>query len=164
MILIKELLPNPSGDDTQNEWIRLINVGDTETSLDGLSLVDDGGKVFSLNSVGTLSAGETIELSRPTTGITLNNDGDTISIRNLEGDTLDQLSYSSNIGEDEMVIAERFIAKPMARENMEASALNLGKIEYQTGITPLLIGVAIALASSMLIWFIAHKHETDSRN
>jgi len=89
MILIKELLPNPSGDDTQNEWIRLINVGDTETSLDGLSLVDDGGKVFSLNSVGTLSAGETIELSRPTTGITLNNDGDTISIRNLEGDTLD---------------------------------------------------------------------------
>lgn len=164
MIVIKELLPNPSGDDTAGEWIRLINTGGTETIPNGLSLIDGGGKTFSLNNISSISAGETIELSRTMTGIALNNDGDTIFIRNSQGETLDQLSYSTNIGEDEVVVAESFVPKPIQREGLEATALNLGKIEYQAGITPILIGVALALIASILVWFIVKKHETDNQH
>ncbi len=64
MIFIKELLPNPQGDDTQNEWIRLINTGDTEISLSGLTLADSGGKIFSLNNIGTIPSKETVEPTR----------------------------------------------------------------------------------------------------
>ena len=153
MILIKELLPNPSGDDTQNEWIRLINAGSEASSLNGLTIVDAGGKTFSLSGIGTISGGETIELKRTLTGIALNNDGDTVFLRNQQGETLDQLSYTSNTTEEEVVTAENFIVELPARDSLGANAMGLGRIDYQPGIVPILVGILIAVASGVLVWF-----------
>lgn len=157
MILIKELLPNPLGDDAQNEWIRLINTSDKELSLNGLSLGDAGGKTFSLNNVGIISPKETVELPRTLTNIALNNDGDTVFLRNLQGEILDQLSYTSNISEEEIVTAESFIEEPPQRESLRENTLGFGEINYQPGITPILIGILIALISGILVWFAAKR-------
>ena len=153
MILIKELLPNPSGDDTQNEWIRLINTGNEALSLNGLTIADAGGKTFSLSGISTISGGETIELRRTLTGIALNNDGDTVFLRNQQGETLDQLSYTSNTTEEEVITAENFIVELPARDSLGASAMGLGRIDYQPGIVPILVGILIAVASGVLVWF-----------
>ena len=159
MIFIKELFPNPSGDDTQSEWIRLINAGDTEINPNGLSLVDSGGKAFNLNGVGAIPPGETIELGRALTGIALNNDGDTIFLRNSQNETLDQLSYTSNISEEEIVTAESFIEEPPQRGSLGENALEFGRIDYQPGVMPVLIGTSIALISSALVWFVIRKND-----
>ena len=157
MILIKELLPNPLGDDTQNEWIRLINAGDAEASLGGLSLVDLGGKTFNLSNIVTISPQQTVELPRSLTEIALNNDGDTVFLRNLQGETLDQLSYTSNITEEEIVIAESFVEELPKRESPRENIMGFGKIDYQPGAMPILVGMLIALTASVLVWFALRK-------
>jgi len=157
MILIKELLPNPLGDDTQGEWIRLINTGDIEASPSGLSLVDAGGKTFYLSSVGVISPGETIELPRTMTDIALNNDGDTVSLHDAQGKTLDQLSYVSGVGEEEIVTAQSFIEEPIARDSLGAGAVGFGRINYQPSIAPISVGILMALVSGALVWFVNRK-------
>ncbi|KKU18834.1 MAG: hypothetical protein UX31_C0017G0032 [Candidatus Nomurabacteria bacterium GW2011_GWA1_46_11] len=157
MIFIKELLPNPSGDDTQNEWIRLINTGESDFIPSGLSLIDAGGKTFSLNSISAISPGETIELKRTLTGIALNNDGDIVSLKNQQGETLDQLSYASGVVEGEIVTAESFIEEPPSRDSLGASALGFGRIDYQPTLMPILVGILIAIVSGAIVWFMVKR-------
>lgn len=157
MILIKELLPNPFGDDAQGEWIRLINTGVTEASPNGLSLTDAGGKTFYLSSVGVMSPGETIELSRTMTDIALNNDGDTVSLRDVQGKALDQLSYVSGVGEEEIVTAQSFIEEPPTRDSLKEGAMRFGKINYQPGVAPILVGILMALVSGVVVWFVTRR-------
>lgn len=157
MILIKELLPNPSGDDTQGEWIRLINTGDKEAGLNGLSLSDAGGKTFNLGGVGNVIPGETVELSRTLTEIALNNDGDTVFLKNQKGEVLDELSYTSNVVEGQVVTAEAFIEEPIVRDSLGANAMDFGKIDYSPGVVPILAGILIALVAGVLIWFVAKR-------
>ena len=157
MIFIKELLPNPLGDDAQGEWIRLINTGDTEANLNGLSLADASGKTFYLNNIGAVSPGETIELSRTMTDIALNNDGDTVSLRDAQGKTLDQLSYASGVSEEEIVTAQSFIEEPPTRDALKEGAMGFGRINYQPGIAPILVGILMALVSGVLVWFAARR-------
>ena len=159
MVLIKELLPNPPGDDTLNEWIRLINTGDAGVNLSGLSLKDSGGKIFKLDSAGTISPGEVIELNRGLTGIALNNDGDEVSLLGTQGEIIDHLSYSSNITEGEVVTAENFIEEVPVRELLKENAIGFGRMDYQPAFGPILIGVSIALVCSSLVWIVARRED-----
>lgn len=158
MILIKELLPNPAGSDEQGEWIRLINDGAESASTNGLSIADESGKTFSLSAVGPIAPGETVELGRPLTKITLNNDGDTIFLRALSGEVIDELIYSTNISEGEVVTADKFIPEvPAATKPPQSGQADFGTTDYSPGIAPAAIGVALALVAGALAWYVAGK-------
>ncbi|MCR4261212.1 MAG: lamin tail domain-containing protein [Candidatus Colwellbacteria bacterium] len=159
MVLIKELLPNPSGDDTLGEWIRLTNTGDAKIDLSGSSLKDSGGKIFGLDGVGGISPGEVIELSRLLTGIALNNDGDEVFLLDAQGKTIDHLSYSANITEGEIVTAESFIEEVPVRESLKENAIGFGRVDYQSTIAPIFIGMSIALVCSSLVWIVAKRED-----
>ena len=46
MIIIKEVLPNPVGQDTTGEWLTLLNDGSEAVNLRGWSVKDASGKKF----------------------------------------------------------------------------------------------------------------------
>ncbi|PIP46114.1 MAG: hypothetical protein COX15_01430 [Candidatus Colwellbacteria bacterium CG23_combo_of_CG06-09_8_20_14_all_42_19] len=106
MIYIKELIPNPVGSDVGRELIKLINQGEEKVDLDGWKLSDLSGKTFLFTNRFILPQQE-LELKNSETKISLNNDGDTITLYNAVGDKTDVLSYSETY-EGEIILAERF--------------------------------------------------------
>jgi len=157
MLLIKELLPNPTGSDEEGEWIRLINDGTDQVDASNLYLADESGKSYSLSSVGIVGPRETIELQRLTTKIALNNNGDTIFLRDVGGETRDELSYGV-VKEGEIITATKFLPKPPAREET-ASILDSGfsGIDYTPTIAPVLVGIVAAAIAACLTWFVAER-------
>ena len=94
-VAINELLPDPVGTDTgDNEFIELYNYGNTSTDITGWKLEDASGKNYTLT--GTIDAGEFKLLWRNETGITLNNDEDTIYLNNSAGTIVDSYHYTSS--------------------------------------------------------------------
>lgn len=157
MIFIKELLPNPSGDDGDNEWIRLINESDAQVAVSNLMIKDESGKIFSLSGIGTIAPGETIELRRSTTKIALNNDGDTVYLIDTNGELIDELSYAQSVVEEEIIVANRFITETPPREVFEGSAMGLGRIDYAPGATPIVVGLSIAIVAGLIVRFVIKK-------
>ncbi|MDP3953280.1 MAG: lamin tail domain-containing protein [bacterium] len=158
MILIKELLPNPTGSDEKGEWIRLINDGDESASSKGLSLADESGKTFSLSAVEPIAPGETVELGRPLTKITLNNDGDTVFLRASNGEVIDELTYARNISEGEIVTADKFIPQaPAAANSLPSRQAGFGATDYSPGLAPVAVGLMLALVAGALAWYVVGK-------
>lgn len=73
---ISELLPNPEGLDSTDEWIEVFNSGDEAIYLGGWKLTDES-TYYSIEDV-TIEAGEYMVFEVGETGISLNNSGDTI--------------------------------------------------------------------------------------
>jgi len=94
-ILINEILPSPKGSDETEEWIELFNQNDFEVDLSGWKISDTLGKTTSyIFPAGTkISAKGFLVLNRPTTKITLNNDGDGLNLIQPNGNILDKVSF-----------------------------------------------------------------------
>lgn len=157
MIYIKELLPNPAGRDAEGEWIKLINKGEEKVDLNGWQIKDASGKAFTfLNK--QISKEEELQLMFSDTRISLNNDGDKITLYNSGGTELDSLSYGA-VSEGEIVLAERF-REVMAGQSFKATP---GQILAQELITesyeawPLVVGILIALLAGILGGIISKK-------
>ncbi len=151
MIYIKELLPNPIGRDADGEWIKLINTGEEPVSLMGWQIKDESGKKFILSTEKLLPQGE-LELAFEKTKISLNNDGDTITLYDNKGRQIDSLSYTS-VTEGEPVVAEKFKKEIVIKEPLAASselAFRDGIINHGYESWPILVGVAIALSAAAL--------------
>ncbi len=76
-ILISEILPNPTGDDTKLEFIEIYNAGSREVNLTGWSLSNEDNKKINLEKIATstiIKAGEYLAFLRPKTKIVLHND------------------------------------------------------------------------------------------
>jgi len=76
-ILISEILPNPTGDDTKLEFIEIYNAGKREVDLTGWSLSNEDNKKVKLEKIATstiIKAGEYLAFFRPQTKIVLHND------------------------------------------------------------------------------------------
>lgn len=110
MVYFKEALPNPVGRDTEGEWIKLINTGDAAAELAGWSITDAGGKVFFLGALKnpTVLPGEELTLPYSVTRVSLNNDGDTLTLKTESGEAVDTLTYEGPVADDEIVFADRF--------------------------------------------------------
>lgn len=80
-IEITELLPDPASPqtDTKDEFVELFNAGSDSVLLTGWKLVDAGGHSAKLDNV-TIAANSYIVLYSATTKLSLNNDGDTVSL------------------------------------------------------------------------------------
>jgi endonuclease YncB( thermonuclease family) len=80
-ILISEFLPNPYGEEVDEEWIELSNKGNEEVSLCGWLLDDEegGSKPYIFNEE-RIEPGEFLLLPRSQTKIALNNNADTVRL------------------------------------------------------------------------------------
>ena len=153
MVLFKEVLPNPSGKDTEGEWIKIINSGTENISLSGWKLSDDSGKTFLLSKLKqnsqTISPEEELILPYSVTKISLNNNGDVLSLINNTGEIEDIISYTISVDEEELVFGREFAPKEIASQ---ANLQNIGGIAQSGTIlnnninfSPIIIGVTLAL-------------------
>src|SRR3989344_8145152 len=103
MIIIKEVLPNPVGQDTTGEWRTLLNDGSEAVNLRGWSLKDTSGKKFIFGNE-TILPDQELKLPHSATRINLNNDGDTITLWNAAGEKTDEITYGQ-ASEEEIVVS-----------------------------------------------------------
>ncbi len=146
MIYIKELLPNPVGPDTEGEWIKIVNDGESSISLVGWSVSDASGDSALLSAV--LEPGYKLTLSHKETGITLNNNGDVITLYNQAGEKVDEIVYTKSIGEDEIIFGEKFLPQVEAQDNtaLEALAFSGGGVIADGGFFPVFfLGAVVAV-------------------
>lgn len=94
-VLINEILPSPEGPDSEEEWIEIFNQNNFTVSLSDWQIKDKIGKVtiYTFPEKTEISAKSFLVSSRPTTKITLNNDGDEISLLNPEGKIVASVIY-----------------------------------------------------------------------
>lgn len=92
-IVILALLPNPSGSDTGNETVILGNQSSTDRSLDGWTIIDDDGGLFSLNGRTIPARGSlTVTLD---SSLQLGNSGDKVTLRSTGGSAVQTIEYGS---------------------------------------------------------------------
>jgi len=103
MVFISEALPNPVGKDTEGEFVELFNSSDKEVSLASWSLKDAGGKSYLFKNE-SITARGFLWLPYSKTKISLNNDGETISLFDGSGELVDSLSYQDSLGEGTSLI------------------------------------------------------------
>ncbi len=104
-IIINELLPNPKGDDSENEFIELKNLNDFEVDLEGWKLEDASEIKFIISSKNLsstiISPKGFLILKRKLTKIPLNNFGSEILKLYQPNDNLvDSVKYSGEVQED----------------------------------------------------------------
>lgn len=95
-IVINELLPNPEGiPDAEGEWIEIFNQNNFEVLLSDWKITDTVGKIttYSFPKGTKIPPQGFLVLSRPTTKITLNNDGDDLKLIQPDGKIVDELTY-----------------------------------------------------------------------
>ncbi|HEV8598178.1 MAG TPA: lamin tail domain-containing protein [Gemmatimonadales bacterium] len=95
-LVIADLLPDPSGSDTQDEEVTLRNKGTAAVSLAGWFLRDESGRVWALASLGTLDVGEAKTIKRGGMAMSLNNDRDEIVLLDAAGHEQDRFSYTGS--------------------------------------------------------------------
>jgi hypothetical protein len=107
-IVLNEVMPAPDevdwdGDgalDYRDEWIELYNMGDSPVGLGGWPVGDASGATY-LIGLGTLvPPGGYVVLYHRQTGLTLNNDADTLNLRRPDGTLADAYVYDKGPGYD----------------------------------------------------------------
>ncbi len=97
-----ELLPNPSGDEMQNESVALKNFRPSAGRSHGWGLRDSANTTWSLDSLGTLAAGEQRTMERDGQSMGMNNSGDTITLIDPQGNVVQSVRYG-DVDDDEVI-------------------------------------------------------------
>ncbi|MBI4992397.1 MAG: lamin tail domain-containing protein [Candidatus Harrisonbacteria bacterium] len=113
---IKEFLPNPVGSDKEGEYIKILNDGNTSVLLDGWKLKDASGKIFNLS--GNLESGLALTLPYSETKISLNNNGEQIFLYDDTGKLVDELSYSGQASEGQIINKSQMTGNQTTDDNM----------------------------------------------
>lgn len=99
-IVINELLPNPSGEESEEEFIELKNISSEDVDLCSWQLKDASGKTYTLES-STITAGGFLTIYRTASDIALNNSGtETVELYQPDGNLLYSVSYAETAAED----------------------------------------------------------------
>lgn len=100
-IRINEFLPNPTGTDTDAEFVELFNTGAEVVDLSGWKLDDiEGGSSPYIFPEGTvLTAGQIAAYTQAVTNITLNNDADEVRLISPDGAVKSQAIYTGSPAE-----------------------------------------------------------------
>ncbi len=95
-VIISEFIPDPIGQDSENEWIELFNQSDEIANLTDWQLDDEEGGsrpfIFLKNSL--IAPHQFLVLRRPITKLALNNDRDQVQLFYPDGSLASQVSYS----------------------------------------------------------------------
>lgn len=89
------LLPNPSGDENQNETITLSNLGNQSVTLTGWTVRDVAGKTWHLDSLGVVNAGQVKTIQRLGQPMAMNNTGDTIDLLDQLGSVVQSVTFGA---------------------------------------------------------------------
>ncbi len=94
-VVINEILPAPIGPDETEEWIECFNQNSFEVDLSFWQISDALGKItiYTIPENTKIGPDGFLIFSRPETKITLNNDGDTISLFNPNRQVIDKITY-----------------------------------------------------------------------
>ena len=95
-VVIESLLPDPTGDDAQDEEVVLHNRSTGAVALAGWLLRDASGKVWALAGAGTLAAGQSVTIRRGGMPMSLNNGGDEIVLLDAAGAEQDHVHYTGS--------------------------------------------------------------------
>ncbi len=98
-VVISELLPNPAGTDTANEFIELWNSDTAAINLANWQLTD-GATTYKIPAGTSLAGDKYLALYSAQTKISLNNGGDTVSLLTPRGDLVSKVTYTAAPGED----------------------------------------------------------------
>lgn len=94
-VVINEILPSPTGPDSEEEWIEILNGNSFNISLFDWQIVDVTGKTTSyiFPKETTMSPNGFFVLWRPVSKITLNNSGDGLKLIQPDGNIADTVNY-----------------------------------------------------------------------
>lgn len=110
-VILNEIMANEPGSSTAGEYVELVNVGGTSISIAGWTISDAGGVKHTFASGTTLAAGQAIvvfgaasgipsgtpnAVASSTGGLSLNNTGDTVTVKNGTT-TIDTYTYASGL-------------------------------------------------------------------
>ena len=99
---IISLLPNPAGNENQNEQITVKNMGSNPIDLAGWTVKDMAGRIWKLDGAGTIQPNQEKEIKRAGQAMALNNGGDTVDLINPDGISVQTITYS-RVSEGEVV-------------------------------------------------------------
>ncbi|WPB76836.1 lamin tail domain-containing protein [Archangium violaceum] len=112
VVFINEILANEAGSDVNGEFVEIVNSGGTAADLSGWTLSDATGVRHTFASGTSLAAGKAITVFGAAAGIpsgvtnavgastsmlNLSNSGDTVTLKNASGTTVDSTTYSSSL-------------------------------------------------------------------
>ena len=121
-VFINEVLANEPGSDVNGEFVELVNSGGTAADLSGWTVSDSTGVRHSFASGTTLAAGAAIVVFGGATGIPaglsnavaastgtvgLGNSGDTVTVKNSAGTTVNTTTYASSLASTDGVSMNR---------------------------------------------------------
>jgi DNA/RNA endonuclease YhcR with UshA esterase domain len=91
------LYPNATGSDEEEEYILIENTGTEAVDLRGWSIEDESTDRYEFVASSVIQAGMTFTLGRPQSKLTLNNDGDTLTLIAPDGEMLDRVTYENSL-------------------------------------------------------------------
>jgi|GEM_PF-1388309 len=94
-LIITEIMPNPEGSDTKNEWIEITNTGETPLNLGNWTLDDgeNGSKPYTFPDTTEIAAGTSLSLNITETKISLGNTEDMVRLADPDGTIISEISY-----------------------------------------------------------------------
>ncbi len=104
-MIIKEFLPNPIGADKDGEYIKIFNDSDKVVNLSGWKISDASNKSFNLS--GTIKPKEDLVLFSSKTKISLNNNGETISLFDSNNKLVNKLGYIGTADEGKIITHQK---------------------------------------------------------
>ena len=94
-IEVTEIMPNPKGVDTNQEWIELKNNSDEKVNLEGLSLQTSNQKrKFTFKST-SIKPNSYLVISSKESKLTLKNSSDKVALLDKSGEIIDEIQYTS---------------------------------------------------------------------
>jgi endonuclease/exonuclease/phosphatase family metal-dependent hydrolase len=112
LIILNEILANEPGSDVSGEFVELLNVGTGPANLSGWTVSDAaamrhtfpsgtslpaGAALVVYGGAAGIPAGLTNAVAASTGGLSLGNSGDTVTVRNASGVTVDSFTYPSSL-------------------------------------------------------------------
>ena len=103
-LVLNEILPNPSGDELTDEFIEIKNAGSTECSARGWTLEDGGGSDYVITpddfDSSLIPQGRFLLIYRSVSKIALNNNGESLDLKNPSGNTKSETSFDESAPDD----------------------------------------------------------------
>ncbi|MFA6525532.1 MAG: lamin tail domain-containing protein [Patescibacteria group bacterium] len=100
-VIISEVLPNPTGSDSEGEFIELHNITKNRIDLSGWKLGDTSTSVYSFDEL-SIGSQEYLAIYREVSDISLNNSGgDRAVLYHPDGEAVNEIEYSGSILEGE---------------------------------------------------------------
>lgn len=137
-MLISELFPNPVGKDIEGEWIKIFNDESEEINLYGWKIKDASGKTFVFKE-SKIKPNEILTLNYKTTKISLNNNGETVSLYNSKAVLIDKAEFAGFAPEGKALIRKNnkfiFEGRPAPEQKipivLSAQSINSSKIQSE---------------------------------